>query len=312
MIVDVHYHYMPSMSEEGAARLVKYVMHQAEILGIHAERDALVRKILETWGDPTGEQLIRSMDEGGIDVTVAVTVDHFSRMTAETAQRQNKMLNNVVKRYPGRVIDLAGLDPRRPEAVAMARYYLEDLGMKGLKYHPDHGYHPAGPESYRVLEVLARNKGLLLTHTSPLGPPARNAFSEAALLSDLAVDFPEITIIAAHMNAINWRPWAALAGMQPTLYGDLAMWDNLAFRNYDLFCRELRTIIDLVGAHKVLFGSDAPIHTLLQPINKWGGIIRDLPAKAPAGISFTREEVDLILGGNAMRILNLGKEENML
>lgn len=312
MIIDVHYHYIPFMSEEVAVRLVKYVMHQVEILGIDAERGALMKKILETWGDPSGEQLIRSMDEGGIDVTVAVTVDHLNRMTAEMAQKQNQMLHEVAQKHPGRVIDLAGLDPRRPEAVEMAGYYLEHLGMKGLKYHPDHGYHPAGPESYKILEVLARNRGILLTHTSPLAPPARNAFSEAALLSDLAVDFPEITVIAAHMNAINWRPWAALAGMQSTLYGDLAMWDNLAFRNYDLFCRELRTIIDVVGPHKVLFGSDAPINTLLQPINKWVGIIQDLPEKAPTEIPFTREEVDLVLGGNAMRILNLSQANHAL
>lgn len=307
MIIDVHYHYIPAMSERGAAQSVKYVMHQAKALGLQVDREALIKKIAETWGDPTGEQLIQSMDEGGIDVTVAVTVDNCENpgMAREIVDRQSRMLNEVARRFPGRVIDLAGLDPRRPEAVDMAGYYLEELGMRGFKYHPDYGYNPAGPESYRILEVLARNRGILLTHTSPLAPPARNAYGEAALLADLAVDFPEITVIAAHMNYMNWRPWAALAYVQPTLYGDLAMWDNLAFRNYELFCRELRTIMDLVGPHKVLFGSDAPIHTLLQPIRKWVDLIRDLPEKAPAGISFTREEVDLVLGVNAMRILGL-------
>ena len=108
------------------------------------------------------------------------------------------------------------------------------------------------------------------------------------------------------MNYFNWRPWAALAAVQPTLYGDLAMWDNLAYKNYGLFCRELRTILDFLGPHKVLLGSDGPIHTLLKPIKTWVDIIRNLPEEAPDGISFTRAEVDLILGGNAMRILNIG------
>ena len=306
MIIDAHYHYMPAVSDDAAQRLVKYVLHQAEILGIEADTGDLIERIIAKWGDPTGEHLIRAMDEGGIDVTVAVTVDNLTRMSREMTDKGNRMLHEVVQKFPDRVIGLAGLDPRRPEAVDMARYYLEDLGMRGIKYHPDHGYNPAGPESYKVLEVLAKHNGVLLTHTSPLAPPARNRLAEAGLLSDLAVDFPEITVIAAHMNYFNWRPWAALAAVQPTLYGDLAMWDNIAYQNYGLFCRELRTILDFLGPQKVLLGSDAPIHTLLKPIKTWVNIIRSLPEESPDGISFTREEVDLILGGNAMRILNIG------
>ena len=306
MIIDGHYHYMPAVSDEAAQRLVKYVLHQAEILGIEADTGDLIEQIKTKWADPAGEHLIRAMDEGGIDVAVAVTVDHLSRMSREMTDKGNRMLHEVAQKFPDRVIDLAGLDPRRPEAVDMAKYYLEDLGMRGIKYHPDHGYNPAGPESYKVLEVLAKCNGVLLTHTSPLAPPARNGLAEAGLLADLAVDFPEITVIGAHMNYFNWRPWAALAAVQPTLYGDLAMWDNLAYKNYGLFCRELRTILDFLGPHKVLLGSDGPIHTLLKPIKTWVDIIRNLPEEAPDGISFTRAEVDLILGGNAMRILNIG------
>ena len=37
MIIDGHYHYMPAVSDEAAQRLVKYVLHQAEILGIEAD-----------------------------------------------------------------------------------------------------------------------------------------------------------------------------------------------------------------------------------------------------------------------------------
>ena len=55
------------------------------------------------------------------------------------------------------------------------------------------------------------------------------------LLADLAVDFPELRVIAAHMGQMNWRPWAALASHQPNLYGDLAMWDAFAFGHYELF-----------------------------------------------------------------------------
>jgi predicted TIM-barrel fold metal-dependent hydrolase len=125
------------------------------------------------------------------------------------------------------------------------------------------------------------------------------------LLADLAVDFPDLNVIAAHMGLINWRPWAALATHQPTLYGDLAMWDVYALGNYPLFCRELRNLIDFAGVEKVLFGTDNPIFGIIEPTTHWIQAIKDLPTEAPDGITFTQEEVDAILGGNAARMLGL-------
>ncbi|MBU4316891.1 MAG: amidohydrolase family protein [Proteobacteria bacterium] len=311
MVIDVHYHFMVSVNETAAKRMVaSFIMPTAKKLGMTPDPEALVKTVLETWADPAGEFLIKSMDEGGIDVTVAVTTDNFDNkmLTREEVEKSVKLLSEVAKRNPGRIFPLAGLDPRRPEAADMAKRFFEEYGIKGIKYHPDNGYDPSGPESYKVLEVLAEHKGVLLTHTSPLMPPSRNHLAEPMLLSAIGVDFPQIKVIAAHMNGyVNWRPWASLAAMQPRLYGDLAMWDNLAYTHYDAFCRELRTMIDLIGPNKILFGSDAPIDTLLHPIRHWVQQIRNLTEKAPAGVRFTQEEVDAILGGNAARVLGLNK-----
>jgi len=37
----------------------------------------------------------------------------------------------------------------------------------------------------------------------------------------------------------------------------------------------------------------------------WVQMIRDLPRNAPDGITFTEEEIGMILGGNAKRLLGL-------
>jgi predicted TIM-barrel fold metal-dependent hydrolase len=126
------------------------------------------------------------------------------------------------------------------------------------------------------------------------------------LLGDLGVDFPEINVIAAHMGSMsNWRPWASLAAHQPNLYGDLAMWDSYAFGHYGLFCRELRDLLDYAGDSKVLFGTDNPIYSIIKPTSDLIRLMKDLPSKAPEGISFTEEEVSAMLGGNASSILGL-------
>jgi predicted TIM-barrel fold metal-dependent hydrolase len=308
MIIDSHYHFITGMSEKAITALVGMMVGLGRSMGMNPDYKALLQTALETWVDPSGNKLIATMDEGGIDLTVAVTVDDFNvkELTWEKMQLRNKDLSEAVARHPDRMIGLAGIDPRRPEAADMARVCLEEYGLRGFKYHPDYGFDPSGPESYKVLEVLAKHKGVLLTHTSPLMPKGRSKFAEPVLLSDIAVDFPEIKVIAAHMGGyINWRPWAALAAFQAPLYWDLAVWDNLAFRNYELFCRELRTVIDLAGARKILFGSDAPIQTLLYPMKTLVQFIQDLPEKAPADIRFTVSEVELMLGGNARSVLEL-------
>ena len=309
MIIDSHYHYMPAMNEKMAVEMVRLMFTAAQRMGMNPDYDALMKKAVETWGDPQGDRLIEKMDEAGVDVTVAVCVDdsRIQKLTAERMQKANRLLGDMVQRHAGRVVGLAGIDPRRPEAAEMARVCLEEFGLRGIKYHPDYGVDPSGPESYKVLEVLAKNRGILLSHTSPLMPKGRSRFADPMMLADIAVDFPEIRVIAAHMGGyVNWRSWGALAAFQETMYGDLAVWDNLAFMHYGHFCRELRTVLDLVGPHKVLFGSDAPIQTLIDPLQKWINTIRDLPEHAPDGIRFTREEVDMILGRNAQNIFNIG------
>ena len=313
MIIDSHYHYMTGMSEKAAAEMVELVFHEAVKLGMNPDHETLLRTAAQTWGDPLADRLIGKMDEAGIDVTIAVNVDNsnFPLVTPEKIQMQNRMLGEAVLRHPGRIIGLAGIDPRRPEAAEMARACFEEYGLRGIKYHPDHGFDPAGPESYKVLEILARHKGVLLTHTGPLMPKGRCKFAEPLMLADIAVDFPEIKVIAAHLGGyINWRPWASLAAFQTNMHGDLAVWDTLAYKNYDLFCRQLRDVIDLVGPSKILFGSDAPVQTLLYPIKTMVQFIRDLPQKAPAGIHFTKEEVELILGGNAKAVFGLADASN--
>ncbi len=307
MIIDVHYHIMPIIKEQRVALTAKHAIRAAEIMGIKIDPQELIKKALETWPDPTGERLIASMDEAGVDLTLICSVDNsdMKGLTPETIQYINKQMGDIRQKYPDRVMALAGIDPRRPNAADMLKQCFEEFGVSGLKYHPDHGYDPSGPESYKVLEVLIDNGGILLTHTGPLMPPARCKFADPALLADLAVDFPDLKVIAAHMGAINWRSWATLAAHQPNLYGDLAMWDANSFGRYELFCRELRDILDYAGASKVLFGTDNPIFNTVQPTKNWIQLIKDLPHNAPKGIVFTEAEVMAVLGANAAALLNL-------
>jgi predicted TIM-barrel fold metal-dependent hydrolase len=309
MIIDMHYHQIPAMPDEMIGALLSDITRALKIMNKKIDIDVLIEKAKASWADPDGEKLIAGMDESGVDYTVICAIDTIEggAITTEMAQFQNKMVADVARNNPDRVMALAGIDPRRENAVDMLCECFDDFGMRGVKYHPDFGFDPSGPESYKLLEVLESKGGILLSHTGPLHPPSRGKYAEPVLLSDIGVDFPDLKVIAAHMGYINWRPWAALATHQPNLFGDLAMWDVYAFGRYELFCRELRDLIDFAGIEKVLFGTDNPIFSIVRPTRDWIQLIKDLPENAPVGIKFTNEEVDAILGGNAAKILGLTK-----
>jgi predicted TIM-barrel fold metal-dependent hydrolase len=308
MIVDVHYHLFPfDVAQEPHLMdvLLEELMRVAKIIGLDIKKEDLRKKGPELWTDLHGKNVIKIMNEAGIDVTAVCYVDvDDGELTYELAQSSNEAVSNIAKNHPDRLISFAGVDPRRPEALEMLTQCFEEFNMHGLKYHPDYGFDPSGPESYRLLEYLEKKNGILLTHTGPF-TRARSKYTEPMLLSDILADFPSLKIIAAHIGQINWRPWAALAALNPNLYGDLSMWAPFAIGRFDLFCRELRDIIDYVGVEKILFGSDSPVYDLVLPVKDFIEKIQKLPEEAPKGITFTQDEIDAILGENAARILDL-------
>jgi len=308
MIIDTHYHMMPQLGSRASRSVARWPFLHAKKMGLDIDFDKLAEEVKNTYADPTGERLIARMDAAGIDVTAFCAVDNSSlrRNTYEIVKDLNQRIAAIADQSPSRLMAFAGIDPRRPEALDLLEYCIDELGMKGLKIHPDHGYYPNSPEVYRMLEFLQEKGGILLTHTGPAAPPDKaGKYTHPLLLDEVAVDFPDLVIIAAHMGQYWWREWAGSAYYQPNLYGDLAEWQILAKRNLTFFRRELRTIIDICGAEKILFGSDGPVFEPITPVKEWIETLKSLPGDSSDGIKFTTEEIDAILGGNAQRILKI-------
>jgi predicted TIM-barrel fold metal-dependent hydrolase len=311
MIIDVHYHLspIPIRYEDVYGRLTE-PSRLATVAGVKFDKETLARRAFERYPDVNGEKLIKWMDDAGIDITCVNTVDNVDDVnrTEDVIMMLNKRIADIANKYPKRLMAFAGIDPRRENALDMLKQCFEEFGMRGLKYHCDSGYDPNSPESIKILKYLEKKRGILLTHTGPLGPPAKCKYTEPILLSETSNKLPNLKIIAAHMgSAPKWREWAALAVFYPNLYGDMAMWQAYAFGKYELFCRELRDLIDYAGLEKVLFASDGPVYDIVIPTKDYIQLIKDLTKNAPKGIKFTQEEVDAILGGNAAKLLEITK-----
>ena len=310
MIIDVHYHLTPveAIKYENMLDRVGEPTRMAKVAGIKVDVETLARRAAERYADASGVKIIKWMDEAGIDFTCVNTVDNIDNqmMSEEIALLVNKRIADIANKYPARLMAFAGIDPRRKNSLSMLKQCIEEFGMNGLKYHCDSGYDPNSPESIELLKYLESKNGILLTHTGPLGPPAQCKYTEPILLSETSNKVPNLKIIGAHMGSPpKWREWAALAAFYPNLYGDMAMWQAYAFGKYELFCKELRDLIDYAGLEKVLFASDGPVYDIIIPTKDYIQLIKDLPKNAPKGITFTQEEVDAILGGNAKKLLGL-------
>jgi predicted TIM-barrel fold metal-dependent hydrolase len=318
MIIDSHHHMLPLTFDE------KVISQEAEYRyrtygpvarggGVKVSLDEIRKRLTSYAPDPHGEKLLERMAKDGIDFTVLLVTDNVELGASDDELlTSNCICAGIARESKDKIISLAGVDPRRKKAPELFRRCIEEFGMRGLKWHPDDGYYPNSKEAYAVLAVAEKLKVPLLTHTGPLPRAAspkvkrRAKFTDPIYLDDILWDFPELKVIAAHMGRFAWHDWLQLAQFRPNLYGDLAMWQVFAVTEYERFCRVLRQILDIAGADSVLFGSDAPGFTALVPNEKFIQILRDLPKKAPSDITFTRKEVDGILGKNAQKVFGLG------
>ncbi len=307
MIIDNHCHLF---SEDLPTRTYweGYVKFAAAVANRPEER--IWNRIKETW-DLTGELIISDMDEAGIDKSVIMAVDFG--LTPEigegkySIEEQNKLYADVAAKYPDRLIAFFGIDPRRTGAHKLVERGEEEWGMKGLKLLPPTGFYPHDKEVY-PLYAKAEELGVpVLVHTGPETIPCYSKYSRPIYLDEVCNYFPDLKIIAAHGGYCWMEELIDLASNKTNLYIDLAAWQTKTRRRKDIeFYKTLRHVFNTIGARRVLFGSDYPPMKLYMSQKDWVNVFREIPEYVKeAGIEFKPEEIDLVLGGTAAKVLGL-------
>jgi uncharacterized protein len=163
-----------------------------------------------------------------------------------------------VRQHPGRLVGIAAVDLARPmDAVRELRRCVRTLGFRGLRLLPwlwglppdDRRYYPLYAECIELDVPFCLQVG----HTGPLmsSEPGR----PIPYLEHVALEFPDLRIVAGHIGA-PWTPEIiSLATKFPNLYIDTSAYK--ATRYPADFVEFLRGR----GAKKVLFGSNYPMLT---------------------------------------------------
>ena len=246
---------------------------------------------LRRWGRgaiPTGEvplaATLAAMDQGAVS---------HSLISAWVAPRNVMISNDEVAGFVaaagGRLIGVGSVDISKPmAAVREVRRCVQELGFKAIRVLPWLWEVPPTDRRFYPVYTACCEMGVpfctQIGHTGPLMP---SEVGRPIYLDQVALDFPELTIVAGHIG----YPWTEEAVAVATKHENVFI-DTSAYtvRRYP---PALLQFLRENGRRKVLFGTNYPMIT---------------PAKALEGLDqlgLDETTRSLFLGGNAARVFRL-------
>ncbi len=190
--IDIHVHIMPwDMLKPAAVAAVKATQPNHALLH-------------ELSTDPA--RLVAYMDARNIEWLGLV--NYLSPEVMGYTEKTNDIVASFAAQYPRRFIPFGGVDPRlTPDMGAYMDHLLGELRLKGIKIHPPHQWFDVNQYLFdpdfraltTVYEKCIEYDVPLMVHTgTSMFKGARNRFADPMPVDDVAVDFPELTIIIAH------------------------------------------------------------------------------------------------------------------
>lgn len=229
---------------------------------------------------------VAAMDRAGVDVSL---------LSAWVAPRRVLISNDEVAGFvseaPGRLIGVGSVDLSRPmAAVREARRCVEQLGFRAIRVLPwlwevpptDRRFYPV----YTACCELGVPFCTQIGHTGPLMP---SEVGRPIYLDQVALDFPELVIVAGHIG----YPWTEEAIAVATKHERVFI-DTSAYT----IARYPANLVDYLKRHgrdKVLWGSNYPMIAPAQALEGLDGLGLEAGVRAA------------FLGGNAARVYGIAE-----
>ncbi len=257
--------------------------------------EALAKYWKRNWTWKQEDEVVEEFTAAGVE---AVLVALDLETTIGTPPCSNEYVKAMQSRHPERIIQAwAAVDPFKGEvAIEQARKAINELHMLGFHFHPIMGHFAVNDSRLRPLfETINELRVPVMIDVGttgmgagmPGGMGARIRHAHPSAIDELAADFPDLTIIAAHPG---W-PWVdemtAVALHKGNVFWELSGWAP------KYLPEQLK--IDIRGRlqDKVMFGSDYPSIPYPRLFKEW----REL--------GYADELMEKIFHGNAERILGL-------
>jgi len=226
----------------------------------------------------TEQDLLRRMDESGVDATIVQPYPG-----AEDAARQHDLIADMCQRNPGRFYGLASLSPHGDHDAYRREVErcVKDLHFVGVKLHTiGHGVNPLSADGDFVF-ATGHDLGIpVMVHTGP-GVP----FALPALCIPAARKYPGLKIVLAHAGFAVFTAEAQVAA---------SVCGNLYLETSWCIVEDIRWMISTIGPDRVMMGSDLPSNVPVE-VAKYKAL--DLDPKVYARV----------MCGNAIEVFKLSK-----
>ena len=279
MIIDFHVHVYPPSFQRRREELCKA---DATFGSLFSSANARMA---------SAPELVRDMDEAQVDAAVIMGIGWANQ---DMARESNDYILQATQEHPSRLVGFCSVNPAWGEDALKEVERCARLGARGVgELHPDtQGLDIADRGVMAPLMEVSRELGLVvLTHASePVGHqyPGKGKTTPDKLWTFIQ-SFPDSTIVCAH-----WGGGLPFYALMPEVAGSLTnVYFDSAASPFLYKPSVFEAAVDLLGAEKVLLGSDYP----LLPQRRLLAQMEESP--------LTPREKDLILGDNAKRLLGL-------
>jgi predicted TIM-barrel fold metal-dependent hydrolase len=276
VIIDFHTHILPPWLKE---RRDEYARSDACFSLLYSEPTARIA---------TAEELIASMDEDGIDLSVVLNIGWVSH---ELCVKTNDYILDSISRYPKRLVGFCAIQPRAADAAIAELDRCAKAGARGIgELRADvQGFDLTDKEAMKPIVAAALERNLiLLTHSSePVGHQYSGKGSVTPdVLYAFITAFPDLKIICAH-----WGGGLPFYALMPEVGKALA---NVYFDTAATVFLYRSEVFELVGGiigDKILFGTD-------YPLMQQSRVIEQVRSSR-----LSKDEKAKIMGANARQLL---------
>ncbi len=245
VIVDFHTHIFPTWLKE---RRKEYIKHDPCFSLLYSQPKARLA---------AAEELINSMDEAGIDLSVVLNIGWASH---ELCVKTNDYILDSVSRYPRRIVGFCAIQPTAGDAAIAELERCAKAGARGIgELRSDvQGFDITDEIKMKPLVNAALKHNLIfLTHSSePVGHdyPGKGSITPDILYPFITA-FPNLTLVCAH-----WGGGLPFYALMPEVNKALAnvFFDTAA--TVFLYKPEIFNQMGCItGSDKILFGTDYPL-----------------------------------------------------
>ncbi len=279
MIIDFHTHVFPPQIKKNRS---KYVDSDHCFAILYSNKAAKLT---------TADELIASMDKSGVDVSVILNIGWT---THELCVETNDYILESIARYPERLIGFCSVQPQSFEAALDEIERCTKGGIKGVgEMRPDMQLFDLRDEEVMepFVDILKKHNLIMLIHASePVGHiyPGKGAVTPEMLYPFIA-SHPDLTIICSH-----WGGGLPFYALMPEVKKDMEkVYFDTAASPLLYSPQVYEQAIQLVGADKILFGSD-------YPLLEQGRILGEIES-----LDLPEEIKKQILAGNAQGLLDI-------